>query len=162
VANRVKAGTATFARPFLLRRFDRELPAGTYAVETEEESLEGASALSYRRVEIRLFVPWIAGKSEAEMWVLSPGELDAALALDREPAGKAEAESAPRATHRAVVTQKAKELPMRSHNKGGNLPLYGSLVGILALFLATIVFGQHDPGEDGPPPVRAADASPGT
>ena len=161
MANRVKAGTATFARPFRLRRFDRELPAGTYAVETEEESLEGASALSYRRVEIRLFVPWIAGKSEAEMWVLSPGELDAALALDREPASKAEAEVAPR-THRAVVTKKAKELSMRSHDKGGNMPLYGSLVGILALFLATIVFGQHDPGQDGPPPVRAADASPGT
>lgn len=159
MATRAKAGTVTFARPFLLRRINRELPAGTYKIETEEESLEGVSVLSYRRVEVRLFVPQIMGKSEAEMWVLSPGELDVALAVDREPSSQDQPDIT--ATRPEVAMKQAKEIPVRSLNKASNLPLYGTLVGILALILATIDFGQHDPGQDRPPPMRAADASPG-
>lgn len=75
----------TFARPFFLRRIDRELPAGSYPIETDEETLEGVSTPSYRRVEIRLFIPRIAGRSEAEMWVIAPDELDDILMQDREP-----------------------------------------------------------------------------
>lgn len=83
MANRVKTQTVTFAHPFFLAEIDRELPAGPYIVETEEEALDVASALAYRRVGTRLFVPRVAGKSEAEMWEVSPQELDNALVRDK-------------------------------------------------------------------------------
>ena len=103
MATRAKFGTVLFTRPFFLRKINRELPAGSYVVETEEESLDGVSALSYRRVEMRLFVPRIVGKSDAEMWIISPGEFDAALALDREPPSPAREPDAPRSRPTATA-----------------------------------------------------------
>jgi hypothetical protein len=156
---RAISGTVTFARPFFLRRIDRELPAGSYAVETEEEALGGGSALSYRRIEVRLFVPPIAGISNAEMWVVSPGELDAALALDRQPASRREADirGAVEAIAPAVRTVEVLQLRNRDtlQDKGSNTPLYGTLLGILALLAATAIAGRQDPAGN-PPPARTA------
>lgn len=60
-------GGVTFARPFTLKKINRELPAGSYVVETDEEVLPGGASLSYRRTEVRFFVPRILGVSEGEM-----------------------------------------------------------------------------------------------
>jgi hypothetical protein len=145
---RAISGTVTFARPFFLRRIDRELPAGSYAVETEEEALESGSTLSYRRIEVRLFVPAMAGISEAEMWVINPGELDAALALDRQPANR-EPDMRGAVETAAPAIRNVKELQLRKRetlqDRGSNTPLYGTLLGILALLLATVALGRQDP-----------------
>ena len=147
MATRAVSGTVTFARPFLIRRMDRELPAGSYAVETEEEALEGGAALSYRRIEIRLFVPPIAGVSEAEMWVVSPRELDAALALDRQPASRLETGGAVESIAPAVRPVEEFQVSNRNtlHDRGANTPLYGTLLGVFALLLAAAVLGPQDP-----------------
>jgi hypothetical protein len=147
----------TFARPFFLRRIDRELPAGSYPVETEEEALEGVSGLSYRRIEIRLFTPRVTGVSEAEMWVISPGDLDAALALDREPASRREQGGDLRSVaHNAAAARLVAELALHDRQKGSNAPLYGTLLGVLALLLATVAFGRQGPA--GSPPSLAVAA----
>jgi hypothetical protein len=155
---RAVSGTVTFARPFLIRRMDRELPAGSYAVETEEEALEGGVALSYRRIEIRLFVPPIAGVSEAEMWVVSPGELDAVLALDRQPASRLAPDGAVKTITPAIRPVEELQLNRRNtlQDKGSNTPLYGTLLGIFALLLAAAVIGQQDPAATSPPPAHTA------
>ena len=44
---RTSRRTVTFARPFSLRGIETEQPAGTYAVETDEELLEGLSFPAY-------------------------------------------------------------------------------------------------------------------
>jgi hypothetical protein len=87
MATRVKTRTVTFARPFFLHDINRELPAGAYLVETEEETLDVASFLSYRRSGTRLQIPATAGKSE--MWVVDPHALDNAIAQDRAAAAAA-------------------------------------------------------------------------
>ena len=83
MATRVRTRTVTFARPFFLDEVNRELPAGAYIVETEEETLDVASFLSYRRAGTRLFIPAAVGKSDTEMWVVDPHALDNAIAQDR-------------------------------------------------------------------------------
>ena len=164
LTTRTRSETVTFARPFFLRKVDRELPAGSYAAETEEETLGSVSTRSYRRIEVRLFIPRIAGKSEAEMWVISPGELDAVLALDREPSSRREPDSQRTAPHSAAAVRKTEERAvsnqnaMQNRNRGSNTPLYGAVLGILALLLATVVFGR-DPAASPSPPVHAAQGS---
>lgn len=146
---RVKTGTVTFARPFFVRTLDRELPAGSYAIETEEEALEGVSVLAYRRVEIRLFIPRLAGKSGAEMWVLSPDDLDAALTRDRLPVNSLrDVDAMPQSK---TLTREIGVIAMRDRSKGGNAPLYGALLGVLALLVASWMVGQRSPQAGDPP-----------
>jgi hypothetical protein len=138
----------TFARPFFLRQNDCELPAGSYSIETDEEALGEGSTPAYHRVEIRLFVPRIAGRSEAQMLVIHPRELDDALMRDRQssaPALKADM-AAPDPLSNEPTLQ---ETEMRKPNKDNNLPLYGTCLGILALLFVTWVVHQQNP-EAGP------------
>ena len=82
-ANRITATTVTFARPFRLSGFDQPIPAGSYAVETEEELLPGLSFAAYRRVATWLTLPpRPGGNILAEIAQVDPAELDAALAQD--------------------------------------------------------------------------------
>jgi len=79
---RTKTRTVTFPWSFYLDEIDRELPAGSYTVETDEEALETVSYLAYRRVETRLFIPPATGRTGAEMWIVDPDGLDRALERD--------------------------------------------------------------------------------
>jgi hypothetical protein len=49
--------TLTFDQPFTLSGVDQQQPAGTYAVDTDEELLEGLSFVAYRRVATVIYVP---------------------------------------------------------------------------------------------------------
>lgn len=76
--------TVTFARPFVLDEIDSELPAGTYRVETEEESLDNVSFIAYRRLATHFFVPSQPGvSSTAQMWMIHPKGLERALSRDK-------------------------------------------------------------------------------
>jgi hypothetical protein len=80
----LKTTTVTFARPFHLDEIERELPAGTYDVETAEERIDGASFLASRRVSTSLFLR--AGKGvrgSARMWMIHPDGLESALERDK-------------------------------------------------------------------------------
>lgn len=79
--------TVTFTRPFTLKGVDEELPAGVYAVETDEERVENISFLAYRRLSTLLYVPGKPGdRVLSRMLTIDPDELDAALTRDRAPA----------------------------------------------------------------------------
>lgn len=72
----------TFALPFLLKGIDREMPAGSYRVVTDEELVEGLSFPVYRRISTMIFVP--AQASSVEMVSIDP--LDLIVAQDRDKA----------------------------------------------------------------------------
>jgi hypothetical protein len=73
-----------FIHPFILDEIDRELPAGRYTVETEEETLDGASFLAWRRLATHFFVRPVNQRSgAAEMWAVHPDGLESALQRDR-------------------------------------------------------------------------------
>jgi len=66
----------------LLKGIDREIPAGSYRVVTDEELVEGLSFPVYRRISTMIFVP--AQASSVEMVSIDP--LDLIVAQDRDKA----------------------------------------------------------------------------
>jgi hypothetical protein len=56
-----------------LKGVDRELPAGSYRVVTDEELVEGLSFPVYRRISTMIFVP--AQASSVEMVSIDPLDL---------------------------------------------------------------------------------------
>jgi hypothetical protein len=83
VAERTTRRIVIFTRAFVIGGFDQELPAGEYAVETEEELLSGLSFPVYRRVATTLYVDRIPGRPGVkEAWRIDPEALDAARLRD--------------------------------------------------------------------------------
>lgn len=77
----------TFRRPFSLGDHGEVLPAGAYAVETDEELLEGVSFPVYRRIMTLLHVPATAKSPGVHRTLMvDPIELEAALQRDLAPA----------------------------------------------------------------------------
>jgi len=73
-----------FRRPFSLRGFDEELPAGDYVVETEEELLEGLSFPAYCRKLTLMYLPANPRRPGCRQALpINPDELDAALLRDQ-------------------------------------------------------------------------------
>ena len=60
---RTKRESVTFDRPFSLGAVDGLQPAGTYAVDIDEELMEGLSFLAYQRVATTIYLPLRAGRS---------------------------------------------------------------------------------------------------
>lgn len=183
MATRVRASTVTFGRPFFLQKINRELPAGPYAIETDEESLEDISTLAFRRVGIRLFVPRIAGRSEDEMWTIRPQDFDIVLANDRAPAvpGAARREPLPDGAtgteagwaqgaaalkagtgnfaQRKAHFEKTRDDALAKRGMRSNGPLYGVCLGILALLAATWLAHEFDTAGVKAPATEASAAS---
>jgi hypothetical protein len=69
----------TFDHPFSLMAVDKLQPAGTYAVDIDEELLEGVSFLAYRRVATTIYLPLVQGSHDSVQAVrVDPQELAAA------------------------------------------------------------------------------------
>ena len=73
---RSRREAVTFKHPFRLRGVDRQLPAGTYEVITDEESIEGLSFAAFRRNATMILVPGAGSASVLEM--ISIGSVDLA------------------------------------------------------------------------------------
>ena len=71
-----------FQSAFMLKGVDRLLPAGSYRVVTEEESIEGVSFPAYRRLSTVIFVPAQSHRGAWEMVGIEPADLVAARARD--------------------------------------------------------------------------------
>jgi hypothetical protein len=84
--------TVTFRRPFTLAGFGKEMPAGSYKVETEEELIEGISFPVYRRVATLIHLHAHAGMRQTLN--IDPNDLDKALDREKAVAEKPETESA--------------------------------------------------------------------
>lgn len=82
MTTRVRSKTVTFVSPFNLDEIDRELPAGAYLVETEEEALDGVNFRAYRWVGTNIFVRPPDHGGAAEMWAIHPDSLARAVAKD--------------------------------------------------------------------------------
>ena len=69
----------TFDHPFSLMAVDKVQPAGTYAVDIDEELIEGLSFLAYRRVATTIYLPLVQGNHGSVQAVrVDPRELDLA------------------------------------------------------------------------------------
>jgi hypothetical protein len=80
---RTSQRTVTFTRPFSLNGLDEAQPAGTYTVQTYEESLSGLSFLAWRRTATLIFLSSRPGGAFLEQLVeIDPLELEAALERD--------------------------------------------------------------------------------
>lgn len=78
----------TFARPFWLDEVAELQPAGTYAVQTDEELIEGLSFLAYRRVSTTIALPLKAAPTGSfQIVTIDPAALEAALKRDGEAPG---------------------------------------------------------------------------
>ena len=76
---RTTSRTIAFRRPFLLRGFEFEQPAGAYIVDTEEELMESLSFPVWKRVATSI---WLRDNGTTEYLRIDPADLDAACARD--------------------------------------------------------------------------------
>lgn len=80
---RMSQTSVTFARPFSLSGIDDVQAAGTYTVQTHEESLPGLSFLAWRRIATLIFLPSRPGGAFVEQVIdIDPLELVAAQERD--------------------------------------------------------------------------------
>lgn len=70
--------TVTFKGPFTLPGLDRSYPAGSYAVNTDDEQLD-LSFSAFRRVATIIM---LASGATTQAWLVNPADLAAALAKD--------------------------------------------------------------------------------
>jgi hypothetical protein len=83
MADRSVETVVTFAHPFKLPTVDRELPAGSYRVTTDEAEIPGLSFLAYTHLATLLHVPAMgAAGRRHEVFTLGPDDLQTALAQD--------------------------------------------------------------------------------
>jgi hypothetical protein len=82
VLNQTRREDMVFRRPFLLKGWEEPQPAGTYAVETEEELIEGLSFPAYRRVSTTIMRQATRTGALAQAIPVDPRELAEAQAAD--------------------------------------------------------------------------------
>lgn len=84
MASYTTRSTVSFAHPFQLSGADRPSPAGLYAVETDEDDIDGVFFAARRRATTIIYLP---GPNRGTMQALrvDPAELAAALAADARP-----------------------------------------------------------------------------
>jgi hypothetical protein len=86
MASRTTQTVVHFSAPFRLPEFDTLQPAGDYHVDHDEEAIEGASWLGWRRVGAFIHLPGIGMHGLTQQMVpINPADLDAALEKDRQP-----------------------------------------------------------------------------
>ncbi len=80
--NRTRREDMVFKHPFSLKGWSEPLPAGTYAVETEEELIEGLSFPAYRRVSTTITRQAARPGALVQAIAVDPRELARARAAD--------------------------------------------------------------------------------
>lgn len=83
MVKRVNKKLVTFQFPFSIDDIGKELPAGDYTIESEEESIVGLSFLAYRHIETILVERPPKGKPGAtHYWSVDPDALAKAIEAD--------------------------------------------------------------------------------
>lgn len=81
--NRTTTSIVTFNASFSLGASERQYPAGSYRIETDEERLEGLSFHAYRRTTVRVHIPeGLVRKGTSITVSVTPKQLDDAVAND--------------------------------------------------------------------------------
>lgn len=82
---RINKKLVTFEHSFFLDEIEKELPAGGYTIETEEESINGSSFLAVRPIATTLIVrPPVGMRGQTRFWKIDPQGLETALEQDAE------------------------------------------------------------------------------
>lgn len=80
-----------FRAPFSIAGMDAVQAPGDYAVEHDEEQIEGLSRIAYRRVATLMHIPAIgAAAATSQVIALDPDDLRAALEKDAAPQSNAD------------------------------------------------------------------------
>jgi len=83
--NRTTQTVICFSSPFLLPGFEAPQPAGDYRVDYDEEPLEGAFRLAWRRIAAFIYLPAIAMQGSAQQMVpINISDLETILEKDQQ------------------------------------------------------------------------------
>lgn len=82
MSNRIQSEDIVFRHPFSLRGWAELQPAGTYALETEEELVEGLSFPAWRRVSTTITHRPARAQAVVQMLPVDPQDLARARAAD--------------------------------------------------------------------------------
>lgn len=91
MTTRTTSRTVTFRHRFMLDGFERELPAGTYLVQTEEELMDTVLSVAWRRVSTVIRLRTGSGTQDIS---IDPEQLTAALSRDGASPNPASSEAA--------------------------------------------------------------------
>jgi hypothetical protein len=84
MSTRTTHSVVHFSAPFALRGVDEMLPPGDYAIDEDEELIDGISWLAYRRVATFIHLPSMASNSRTSQLIsIDHAELEAALQQDQ-------------------------------------------------------------------------------
>jgi len=85
---RTKHTTLKFTAPFSLRGVDEIQPPGDYAINEDEELIEGLSRLTYRRVATFIHLPAVSAtdRLKNQRVAIDHSELEAAIRQDEDRA----------------------------------------------------------------------------
>ena len=85
---RTKHTTVRFMAPFALNGVDEIQPPGDYAIDEDEELIDGVSWLAYRRVATFIHLPAISstGRLKSQLVAIDHSVLEGALREDAEQA----------------------------------------------------------------------------
>lgn len=93
MTNRISKRLVTFSHPFRLDSIERQWPAGSYTIETEDESLDSNSFVAFRTVSTTMIMHWPQGRTGKHLFIeIDANELEAALLRDSEGIDRAENE----------------------------------------------------------------------
>jgi hypothetical protein len=85
MSTRTKHTIVHFSTPFALRGVEEIQPPGEYAIDEDEELIDGISWLAYRRVATFIHLPALASNSRTSQLIsIDHAELEAALRQDRD------------------------------------------------------------------------------
>jgi len=82
---RTKHTSVHFSAPFAQRGVEEIQPPGEYAIDEDEELIDGISWLAYRRVATFIHLPSVASNSRTSQLIsIDHAELEAVLQQDRQ------------------------------------------------------------------------------
>lgn len=85
MSTRTTHSVVHFSAPFRLRGVDELQPAGDYAIDEDEDLIEGVSWLAYQRIATFIHLPAISANKMTEQLVqIDFSDLEAVLKQDRE------------------------------------------------------------------------------
>ncbi len=79
MTTRTTSKTVTFTHPFTLEGVEGVVPAGSYVVDTDEETIDSVSFVAWRRTTTLIHVPF-GGATQTR--AIDPEDLDASLFAD--------------------------------------------------------------------------------
>ena len=108
MSTRTKHTTVKFTAPFSLRGVDEIQPPGDYAIDEDEELIDGLSWLTYRRVATFIHLPAVSStdRLKSQLVAIDHSELEAAMRQDEDQAHQQE-DSAMN-VHRFAIGQSVK------------------------------------------------------